>query len=448
MAADQLGPATAWWRDPGLRTLYLLLPIVILSSSYQGFDGMIMNGLQLLPSWQKEFNHPTGPILGLLNSIQSVGAIVALPLVGWLVDRIGRRASIAFGAAWTLVGAILQGSAKHVAPFIIARFLIGWGLAFTVVGAPLLLAELALPKHRGTVLSYFPTAWYIGAIIAAWTTYGTQHIENSWSWRTPSILQGVPAVIQLLLIWLVPESPRWLISKGSGAKARQILVKYHANGDEQSPIVDIEYSQIKEAILQDTRVKKEGSYLDLISGNGLVQYYLHSVLNSIGITETVQQTTINGCLSIYNFVLAMVASLLVEKVGRRRLFLISTTGMLVAFILWTSFAALYTTHKTNNYAIGVLVSIFLSNGAYDLGWTPLWAYPAELLPFETRARGVAYMTGVMHIWGFFSTFVNPIGLQNIGWKYYIVYIVYTLIELLAVWQFFVETRGYTLEEIT
>lgn len=53
MAADQLGPATAWWRDPGLRTLYLLLPIVILSSSYQGFDGMIMNGLQLLPSWQK-----------------------------------------------------------------------------------------------------------------------------------------------------------------------------------------------------------------------------------------------------------------------------------------------------------------------------------------------------------------------------------------------------------
>jgi len=189
---------------------------------------------------------------------------VALPLVGWLVDRIGRRASIAFGAAWTLVGAILQGSAKHVAPFIIARFLIGWGLAFTVVGAPLLLAELALPKHRGTVLSYFPTAWYIGAIIAAWTTYGTQHIENSWSWRTPSILQGVPAVIQLLLIWLVPESPRWLISKGSGAKARQILVKYHANGDEQSPIVDIEYSQIKEAILQDTRVKKEGSYLDLV----------------------------------------------------------------------------------------------------------------------------------------------------------------------------------------
>ncbi|KAJ6441376.1 hexose transporter protein [Purpureocillium lavendulum] len=465
---DQLGPTTAWWHDAGLRKLYLLLPIVILSSSYQGFDGMIMNGLQLLPSWQEEFDHPTGPVLGLLNSIQSVGAIVALPLVGWLVDKIGRRASIAFGASWTLIGAALQGSAKHIAPFVIARFLIGWGLAFTVVAAPLLLAELALPKHRGTILSYFPTAWYTGAIIAAWTTYGTQHIQNSWSWRIPSVLQAFPALIQLGLIWLVPESPRWLISKGNGVKAKEILIKYHANGDEQSPIVEVEYSQIKEAILQDARIKRQGSYLDLIrsapnrrrliivtfcglfleiSGNGLVQYYLHSVLNSIGITETVQQTTINGCLSIYNFVLAMAAALLVEKVGRRRLFLISTAGMLLAFILWTTFAALYTTHKTNNYAIGVLVSIFLSNGAYDLGWTPLWAYPAELLPYEVRARGVAYMTGIMHISGFFSTFVNPIGLKNIGWRYYIVYIVYTFLELLAVWYFFVETRGYTLEEI-
>lgn len=89
----------------------------------------------------------------------------------------------------------------------------------------------------------------------------------------------------------------------------------------------------------------------------------------------------------------------------------------------------YTTHKTTNYAIGVLVSIFLSNGAYDLGWTPLWAYPAELLPYEVRARGVAYMTGIMHAAGFFSTFVNPIGLQNLGWRYYIIYIVYTLLEV-------------------
>ncbi|KAL1837584.1 hypothetical protein VTJ49DRAFT_3625 [Mycothermus thermophilus] len=465
--ANQLGPET-WWKDAGLRRLYLVLPIVILSSSYQGFDGMIMNGLQLLPSWQEEFDHPRGPLLGLLASIQTVGAMLALPSIGWLADKIGRRRSIVFGAAWTLVGAALQGSAVHLAAFIIARFLIGFGLAYTVVASPVLLSELALAKHRGTILAYFPATWYTGAIIAAWVTYGTQFIQNSWSWRIPSLLQAFPAIIQITLIWFVPESPRWLIAKGRGAEAREFLIKYHANGDENSPIVETEYTQIKEAILQDAQWKKQSSYLDLvrtkpnrrrliivtfcglfleISGNGLVQYYLHAVLNSIGITETVEQTTINGCLSIYNFLVAIGASFLVDRVGRRKLFIASTSGMLLAFILWTTFAALYTTHGTQNFAYGVLVCIFLSNGAYSLGWTPLWAYPAELLPFEVRARGVTYMTGVMHAFGFFSAFVNPIGLGNIGWKYYLAYVVYTFLELCAVWYFFVETKGYTLEEI-
>lgn len=103
--------------------------------------------------------------------------------------------------------------------------------------------------------------------------------------------------------------------------------------------------------------------------------------------------------------------------------------MLLSFILWTTFAALYTTHKTNNYAIGVLVSIFLSNGTYSIGWTPLWSYPSELLSYDIRARGVTFMTAILHIFGFFGTFVNPIGIQNAGWKYYIAYIVYTFLEV-------------------
>ncbi|KAJ4260973.1 hypothetical protein NW757_001362 [Fusarium falciforme] len=458
----------AWLHDKGLRSLYLWLPVVILSSSYQGFDGMIMNGLQLLPSWQEEFDYPKGPILGLLNSIQTVGAMLALPAITPVVDKFGRRKSIFFGAAWTIVGAILQASSKQIPQFVISRFLIGFGLAFTVVGAPLLLAELALPKHRGAIISYYPTCWYLGAIIAAWVTYGTHKIDNAWSWRIPSLLQGVPASLQLLLIWFVPESPRWLISKGRGKEARDILVRHHANGNERSSLVDLEYTEIKESIESDASVKAKTGWLDLvrtagnrrrliivffaglfieISGNGLVQYYLHSVLLSIGITNTTTQVTINGCLSIYNFVLASIAALFVERVGRRKLFIASTAGMFLAFILWTTFAALFTTHGTSGYAIGVLVAIFLSNGAYDIGWTPLWAYPAEILSYDIRARGVTFQTGIMHAFGFFGTFVNPIGLQNVGWRYYIAYIVYTFLELVVVWYFFVETKGFALEEI-
>ncbi|OCK97385.1 general substrate transporter [Cenococcum geophilum 1.58] len=467
-----------WIYDQGLRNLYLLLPIVLLSSSYQGFDGMIMNGLQLLPSWQAEFDNPQGPVLGLLNSIQPVGALVALPFITWVVDKWGRRWSIVFGASWTIVGAILQASSKEIPQFVIARFLIGWGLAYTVVGSPLPLVELALPKHRGSVISYFPTVWYLGAIVAAWTTFGTRKIDNAWSWRIPSLLQGLPAIVQVVGVFFVPESPRWLISKGRGAEAKAILVKYHANGIEGNSLVELEYHEIKEAIATDQNYKARSNWLDLvrtspnrrrifitffcglfieISGNGLVQYYLHSVLVSIGITSTATQTTINGCLSVYNFVVAVGASLFIERIGRRPLFIISTVGMLTAFILWTAFAARKSSlplsfhqlhHKTTNYATGVLVSIFLCNGAYDIGWTPLYSYATELLPYEIRARGVTFQTGVLHAFGFFGTFVNPIGLENIGWKYYIVYIVYTFIELSVVWYFFVETRGYTLEQIS
>jgi hypothetical protein len=275
------------------------------------------------------------------------------------------------------------------------------------------------------------------------------------------LLQAVPAIIQILFIFTVPESPRFLISKGRNEEAKAILVKHHANGDPNSSFVDLEYSEIQQAITQDAKYRAKGNWLDLvrsepnrrrtlitffsglfieISGNSLVSYYLHSVLVSIGIKSVVTQTTINGCLSIYNLVVAIIASLFVDRVGRRPLFLISTVTMLIAFVLWTAFAALYTEHKTNNWAVGVLVAIFLSNGAYSLGWTPLYSYPSELLPYEIRARGITFQTGVIHAFGFFGTFVNPIGLASIGWKYYIVYIVFTALEVSCSQLFMQEKR--------
>jgi MFS family permease len=124
--------------------------------------------------------------------------------------------------------------------------------------------ELAAPKHRGAIISYFGTFWFTGAIIAAWVTYGTAKIDNSWSWRIPSLLQAVPAALQIVLVWFVPESPRWLVSKGRGAEAKAVLAKYHANGDETAPLVELEYAEIKEAIVNDANYKRKSGWLDLV----------------------------------------------------------------------------------------------------------------------------------------------------------------------------------------
>ena len=90
---------------------------------------------------------------------------------------------------------------------------------------------------------------------SSWSSFGTSRINSNWSWRIPSVLQAIPSVLQFFLIWFVPESPRWLVSKGKDAKALHTLAYYHADGDETDALVLYEYEEIKTAIAMD----KEGT---------------------------------------------------------------------------------------------------------------------------------------------------------------------------------------------
>lgn len=132
--------------------------------------------------------------------------------------------------------------------FLVSRFVLGFGLVFCNTYAPILIGELAHPKDRQVVTSLYQTTWYFGAILAAWTTFGTFAMPNEWAWRIPSLLQAAPALVQILGVFFVPESPRWLIAQGRGGEARQILVKYHADGDDNSELVDISYLAMKTVI--------------------------------------------------------------------------------------------------------------------------------------------------------------------------------------------------------
>ncbi|KAK1813464.1 hypothetical protein LTR12_012190 [Friedmanniomyces endolithicus] len=95
--------------------------------------------------------------------------------------------------------------------FIAARFIIGLGICYTQSCSPMLITELSHPQYRGKLTTIYNTLWYSGSIVAAWTTYGTLKMESQWSWKTPSVLQSFPSVIQLFLIWLVPESRSFVI---------------------------------------------------------------------------------------------------------------------------------------------------------------------------------------------------------------------------------------------
>ena len=325
--------------------------------------------------------------------------------------------------------------------FIGARFLIGFGLTFASNGAAMLVTELAYPSYRAPLTSLYNSLWYSGAIIAAWSTFGTFKINSSWSWRIPSALQGLPSVLQLGLLWFCPESPRWLVSKGRDAEALHVLAYYHADGNKEDPLVQFEYEEIKARICLDEAVATTVGWMSLIetpgnrrrltiivaiawfsqwSGNGLVSYYLNQVFVTIGITDPTIQLLINGILQIWNLAWAITAAALVERIGRRILFICSCSGMLLFFILQTVCSARYAITGSDSAAHAVIAFIFLFYASYDIAFTPLVvSYPLEILPYPLRAKGFTVLGFVISLALIFNQYVNPVALRKIGWKYYV-----------------------------
>ncbi|PPR00155.1 hypothetical protein CVT24_005056 [Panaeolus cyanescens] len=471
-----------WWKNSRIIVLNCWIALLLVTSSTNGYDGSMMSmwhylqglnnvmdwtspadGLQSVEEWQKAFGYPTGGKLGLLNAVQNIGCLAAYPFAPYLSDGLGRRPAIFIGATIMIIATAIQTASISVGMFIGARFLVGFGLTFAANAAPLLVTEIAFPTHRAQATSMYNTLWYLGSIIAAWATFGTFRIPSSWAWRIPSALQGLPSLLQIFLIWIVPESPRWLVSKGRDADALKVLAYYHANGDHHHPLVHYEFDEIKAAIEFDRDVASNVGWLSLLktpgnrrrmriivalaffsqwSGNGLVSYYLNKVFIAIGITDPDTQLLINGFLNIFNFIVAIIAGFLCDKVGRRPLFLISCGGMFMFWTLQTICFALYAQNGDLNAGHTVIAMIFLYYGfCYlpdDVAFTPLVvSYTIEILPFSLRAKG-------------FTVFNFGISLSlifnQLGWKYYLVYVVWIAFEMVFCYFFIIETKNLTLEE--
>jgi len=184
------------------------------------------------------------------------------------------------------------------------------------------------------------------------------------------------------------------------------------------------------------------------SGNGLVSYYINKVLDQIGYTDTLTQNLINGVLQIFNLFIAVIACFFVDKVGRRKLFITSTTGMLVTFVVWTICSARFAINGSRAAANAVVGMIYIYYFFYNMAWSGLLVgYSVEILPYNIRAKGLTCTFLMVDAALFFNQYINPIALEHIGWKYYIFYCVWLAVELAVVYFFYVETRNTPLEEI-
>lgn len=182
-AIEQVLPVTNkyWFQIPHLLQLNLILLVPLLSSSVAGYDGKshshamnstlrqlttrtgsLMNGLQTLPQWKSYFNQPQGALLGLVNAAQSIGSVIALPLVGILSDKFGRKKVLLGGIITILVATAIGTASVDMGMLVFSRLLVGVGGMLGVQPAPMLIAELSYPTHRGKYTSAFWTMYYLG----------------------------------------------------------------------------------------------------------------------------------------------------------------------------------------------------------------------------------------------------------------------------------------------
>ena len=156
------------------------------------------------------------------------------------------------------------------------------------------------------------------------------------------------------------------------------------------------------------------------SGNGLVSYYLTKVFDQIGITGTGTQLLINGILQIWNLFWAVYASFMVDRLGRRFLFLLSAGLMTLFYMAQAICFSQYAQHGTAAAGHAVIAFIFLFYAAYDIAFTPLIvSYTVEILPYSLRAKGFNVFSFVISLALIFNQYVNPIALDTLGWKYYV-----------------------------
>ncbi|OQV01300.1 hypothetical protein CLAIMM_06681 [Cladophialophora immunda] len=465
--AGRLFPRIAWWKHKEMRRLYFYTLVLIITNTANGFDGSMMNGLQTLSYWRDYFDNPRGSILGLFNASMSLGSLIGLFPVPYLIDAYGRKAGIILGCCIMLLAVGLQAGAQNFGMFIAARLLLGFGDTIVLGAAPLLIAEISHPQDRAVMVTLSASSYFWGAFIASWVTYGTLRIQSEWAWRLPSLLQGICSLVILCVIWFTPESPRWLINKDRADEAFRILVKYHSDGNPRDEFVLLEFSEISTAISLDKQLNKN-SWVDLLrtkgnrkrisiitaiaffsqwSGNGLISYYLYQVMNNIGITNANTQLGINAGLKSWDLVLNLVFSLFIDKLGRRPIYLTSTIGTFFAFTTWTIISARYAIHPAAGLGYGFVVMIFVYGFFYDVKSGLLAAYTTEILPYGLRAKGYTWLNFCVSASLFFNQYVNAVALDAIAWKYYLVYVVFLGFEIVVIYFFIVETRYTPLEEV-
>ncbi|KAL6359042.1 hypothetical protein LRP88_09241 [Fusarium phalaenopsidis] len=440
----------AWLSKPFLTAVFLGI-----GGFLYGFDSGIITPSLALNSFLNYFGNPHAALRGAIVSVYQAGAWLGSASVGVTSDRLGRRKAIAFGCIWGVIGGALMAGAAHVAMLIMGRLLIGFAVGTITGVAPVFGAEIAKTNER--------------AKITAVNQMSKWHNPNQW--RLGFAIQSIPALLLGVGVLFLSESPRWLCLKGRYEEAEKAFRNYHYDGTNDE-WCRTEFTVIQVNIAEELQAQGKLSWADLfktaafrkrlfvgsfvwaaamLSGISFVQYYQTAIYATLQFDQD-RQLLVSGLYGSVAPVACFLSLFFVDKIGRRKILVISSSLLSLCYMIITILAALYPARPglpTNAAAQrGLIACIFAVSANYSALLGPMtWIIPPEVFTTELRAKANAIVQVVHYSISLIITQCSPIALAEVGWKYYILFVLTNALCAVVFAFAYPETRGKSLEEI-
>ncbi|CAE6424644.1 unnamed protein product [Rhizoctonia solani] len=407
-----------------------------------GYDSGII-GSVISPNFKKfheYFNEPNHELLGAVVSTFAGGCFFGAMAAGWLADRIGRKRTIQAGSLVAILGCSLQTGAQNISYLMAGRVVAGLAIGCLSMIVPLYQSEISPPNMRGFLTGMTQFMIGMGFLVANWVGYGCQFLDTDAQWRIPLAIQVAPAVLLLVGMFFLPFSPRWLVEKGRNEEALKVIQDLHGN-EQNAEFIKLEFAEMLEQIKYE-KANMSSKLSDLWASKPMLRG--NTILLITGINNALGQ--------IVTFVFIYY---ILDRVGRRLPLIIGAFGMAGCLAIEAAINAKFPGETSKNVAAqqaGVAFIILFGSLFFSTSFGPVsWVYQSEIFPMRVRAMGTSVATMSNWAVNVMISQVSPIGLNRLGWKFYLVFICTNIVNgkshgLIVIF-FFPETKGKTLEEM-
>ena len=415
-----------------------------------GFDTVVISGadkkLQVL--WNSSDAFHGTVVMGMALWGTVLGAIFG----GIPTNKIGRKNTLLWIGILFLFSAI--GSAFANNPFVFAafRFIGGLGVGASTIAAPAYISEIAPAKDRGKLVAFYQFNIVLGILMAFLSNYLLNDVgENSWRWMMG--VQAIPSVIYLLLMILIPESPRWLLSKFKNDEAKKVLQLMGQEAD---------YEKIKEELDKDNNDASKANdtiflkkyrtplvlaflmaFFNQLSGINAFLYYSSRIFQEAGLGESTALLSSIG-IGVVNLIFTLLGVFLIDKLGRKVLMYIGSVG----YIISLSLVAMAFFFHWEGIAVPVFLFLFIAAHAIGQG-AVIWVFISEIFPNHLRASGQSFGSTTHWVLAAIIPSLIPYLFSTVGpGVVFLFFAVMMVFQLLFVAFMMPETKGISLEELS